>query len=281
MFRLLILSSVVGCGRFRDDIEPTLDADTTHTAVVERDLSYGAAALDLYLPAREHAPVVVWVHGGAWAVGDKGNAMDHKVAAWNAAGWAVASINYRLSPNPPTNDPARVMYPMHPRDVAEAIQWLVTHAPEHGLDASRIAIAGHSAGAHLVALVGTDPRFGVRDQLRCVASLDTEAYDIVAALADPSSQQRMILENAFGTDPAVHVQASPQTYASGAHAPFLVVTRGSTSRKATQRAFAVAVGAELVDASGYSHEEVNDAVGADDIVTPPLMAHLHACLDGP
>ncbi len=85
--------------------------------------------LDLYLPdspAQGARPVVIWVHGGGWMNGDKGNQTADKAKLFTDAGYILASINYRLSPvvPPTTFDPARIRYPEHPRDVASAINWV-------------------------------------------------------------------------------------------------------------------------------------------------------------
>lgn len=273
----------------------------TNAAVVLRDEVYASLAgvdqtllsLDLYAPSNhcEPMPIVIWVHGGAWAIGDKGNGMQDKVSLINGQGWLLVSVNYRLSPEVASVDPNRVMYPDHPRDVASAIAWVRSHGAEYGGDVTRIALLGHSSGAHLVALVATDASFleaegeGV-GSLACVGSFDTEAYDVPRALSSASDQQRMILENAFGTDPAVQREASPIEHVRANDIPpFILATRGEPSRKAMQESFRAAlsdagVEASVIDASGLSHEEVSDRIGAtgDEVMTPPLMSFLEACL---
>jgi len=105
--------------------------------------------LDLYLPESRGdalAPVVVWVHGGGWKNGSKKNSK----AAWlTEEGYAVASINYRLT------DVA--MWPAQIDDCREAVRWLRRNAGLFALDADRIGSWGGSAGGHLVALMGTLP----------------------------------------------------------------------------------------------------------------------------
>jgi acetyl esterase/lipase len=184
------------------------------------------------------------------------------------------------------------MYPDHPTDVAAALAWVHSHGSELGGDVARIALLGHSAGAHLVALVSTDASFleasalGL-DSVRCVGSFDTEGYDVVAALATASAQQRAILENAFGTDPTVQANASPVTHVAPGKSipPFLIATRGAADRQAIQESFRQAladagVKATMIDASGLTHEEVNDSIGApgDTVMTPPIVAFLEECL---
>lgn len=101
-------------------------------------------ALDLYLPeGKQGAPLVVFVHGGAWS---RGSRTEMPLVAMAPAGFAFASIDYRLSPVAP--------FPAQAHDIKAAIRFLRAKQSEYGYDATRIAIAGTSAGAHLALLVG-------------------------------------------------------------------------------------------------------------------------------
>ena len=118
-------------------------------------LSYGAdrlQAVDYWAAPSTDAPLVVFVHGGGWSRGDK-RMMDgsDKLAHWRAQGYAVASVNYRLVPEATVEEQAA--------DVAAAVAHLKARSGALGFDPERIALVGHSAGAHLVALVGTDPAY--------------------------------------------------------------------------------------------------------------------------
>ena len=114
-------------------------------------LEYGHAAgksllLDLYLPKDGEGPLplIVWVHGGAWSGGDKSPCR----AAWLVErGYAVASVNYRLS--------REAIFPAQIHDCKAAIRWLRANAVTHSLDPERIGVWGSSAGGHLVGLLGT------------------------------------------------------------------------------------------------------------------------------
>lgn len=101
--------------------------------------------LDLLLPAgmRKH-PLVVWVHGGAWRSGSRERV---PIVGLVQAGYAVASIDYRLSPV--------AAFPAQAHDIKAALRYLRANASRYGYDGRRIAIAGASAGGHLAALVGT------------------------------------------------------------------------------------------------------------------------------
>ena len=105
--------------------------------------------LDLYLPKQVASPlpVIVWVHGGGWKNGSKENP---RHAAWLAAkGFAVASINYRLT--------SEAQWPAQIDDCRASVRWLRRNAQKYGLDADHIGAFGSSAGGHLVALMGTRP----------------------------------------------------------------------------------------------------------------------------
>ena len=106
------------------------------------------------------APMLVWVHGGAWRFGtnqalrdtvlhtpggEQPNTQALMRAAFQQAGWAVASINYRYS--------HQALFPGALHDVKEAVRFFRANAHEFGIDPQRIAVAGGSAGGHLSMLV--------------------------------------------------------------------------------------------------------------------------------
>lgn len=100
---------------------------------------------DLYLPenAKTPPPVILWLHGGAWRVGDRRLAPDLK-RFFAARGFAMASIEYRLT--------GEAIFPAQLHDVKTAIRWLRSVASQYGFDGERIGVWGSSAGGHLAAL---------------------------------------------------------------------------------------------------------------------------------
>lgn len=251
-------------------------------------------SLDLYEPVRAEAcppaPLVVYVHGGGYATGDKGNKIADKAARFTAEGWVLASVNYRLSPNPPNDLPGQVRYPVHQQDVAAAISWLTTNASTFDLDPSRIVLLGHSSGANLVSLLSTDTSLltaaGVDPaNIRCTTSLDTE-YDAAAQVAQGVSQEALY-RNALGNDPATWAAASPINHVAdpGPHPDFLILTQGNPRRTNGSEAFGAALveagtPATVIDVNPLTHEAVNEAVGApgDTVVTPPVLEFFRACV---
>ena len=97
----------------------------------------------------EGAPVLVYIHGGAWIIGDKrqqGIPMMHELAS---RGWVCVAINYRLSP--------RATWPAHIVDCKRAVAWVREHIAEYGGDPGFIAVSGGSAGGHLSSLLALTP----------------------------------------------------------------------------------------------------------------------------
>src|SRR5688572_18537977 len=113
---------------------------------------YRPLQLDLYVPdAVVPAPLVVWIHGGGWMMGDRrylpetlrpNQVFDELLAA----GLAVATIDYRHALEAP--------FPAQLHDAKAAVRWLRAHAGEVGVSVERIGVWGESAGGHLAALVG-------------------------------------------------------------------------------------------------------------------------------
>lgn len=293
---LVALVPLLGCSD-AEQAAPTTSGDrapldcTTTGVEVDADIAYlegtGSPAdltsLDVHRPVQAEGcgptPVLVWVHGGGWQVGDRRQQLEDKVELLTSMGWTLVSTNYRLSPE--------VRYPVHNDDVAAALAWVLDHAAELDLDPDRLTVMGHSAGAGIVAALATDARHLERvgrspRDLACVVMLDTEGYDVEAAAADG---RRAYLE-AFGDDPAVWAEASPMRHlaASVGTPRSMVVTRGSVARRTTAERFVdgleqVGADAELLDVTPLDHAAVNRAVGAegDDVVTPPLVAFLRDC----
>jgi acetyl esterase/lipase len=114
------------------------------------DLAYAPHArgvLDLMIPraGASGLPLVIWIHGGGWQSGDKSNRA--QATRLLCRGYAVAAVNYRLS--------GTDVFPAQINDIKAAIRYLRANSPAYGLDGSRFAAFGSSAGGHLAALAGT------------------------------------------------------------------------------------------------------------------------------
>jgi arylformamidase len=183
------------------------DNDPTRAIAGATVLTYGTHADQriLLYPAPDRAkrpPLAIYVHGGGWQRGNP-EMVDAKPAWFNGHGWAFASVGYRMLPDHPVEEQAR--------DVGRAIAHLRGEAARLGYDPDRILLLGHSAGAHLTALVATDPGYAGEHfaAIKGALPIDGAGYDVAAQLAKGGLMTRRIYQPAFGDDPARHAALSP------------------------------------------------------------------------
>ncbi len=200
-------------------------AEAALPAAVQRiaDVPYGtdpAQRMDVYVPTSPtgsgtgtgtnspvasavRAPVIFMVHGGGWRNGDKamGRVVQEKVNRWVPKGFVLISINYRMLPDAPVA--------VQERDVQAALMAAQQRAGTWGADPSRFILMGHSAGAHLVALLNARApqalREGAWPWLGTVA-LDGAMMNVPARMRVPHLP---LYDDAFGADPAYWVAMSP------------------------------------------------------------------------
>lgn len=238
---------------------------------VRRDIVYAesgsATSLDVYTPpGGGKRPIMIWVHGGGWRHGDKKHVLI-KPAAFNSHGFVFVSINYRLQPG--------VTYGDQATDVAQAVRWVHAHAAEFGGAPNRIFIMGHSAGAHLAALVACDGSYlesaGLKlSDLQGVILLDGAAYDIPRQLelARLPRMKEMYLE-AFGEERDKQLDASPITHiaANKGIPPYLILyvaTRRDGQSQSTalaERLTAAGTPTKLVAAKDKTHATISGDFG--------------------
>ena len=241
-----------------------------------RELAYGTDSkqrFDLLVPAAAtRAPLLLFVHGGGWSIGDKRSGAGVKAAHFTNAGWAFASANYRLVP--------QVTVEQQAADIAAAIAWARRNAAAHGFDPDTIVLMGHSAGAHLVALVGTDPRYlaaaGVPiAAVKGVILLDGAGYDIAGQMARPGNPVAGMYDAAFGNDVARQKALSPTLHAGAPNVAqwlILPIDRRDDS-KAQSEGLAAALrpagaSATVVAVPGESHASLNKGLGEEgDLAT--------------
>lgn len=250
-----------------------------------REIAYGAdpkQRLDLLVPADvKRAPLLLFVHGGGWSIGDKRTGAGVKAAHFTDNGWAFASTNYRLVP--------QVTVEQQAADIAAAIAWSRANAAANGLESDRIVLMGHSAGAHLVALVGTDPRYlaaaGVPiGVVKGVILLDGAGYDIAQQMARPGNLVAGMYDAAFGKDVARQKALSPTLHAAAPNVAnwlMLPIDRRDDS-KAQSEGLASALrpagaSAKVVAVPGESHSSLNKGLGeAGDFATGEVDKFLAA-----
>jgi len=150
------LATAIAGGRSLPATPPTVPAeqDRPCPAVISRDIEYARVdglplTMDIHRPVNSQAtadaaaPLVVYVHGGAWRSGSKAEV---PVVGLIGKGFAIASVDYRLSP--------QARFPAQLHDIKAAIRFLRANAARLGVTADRLGIVGTSAGGHLAALVG-------------------------------------------------------------------------------------------------------------------------------
>jgi arylformamidase len=240
--------------RFRQRMGAGQDAPTGG-----QDIAYGGDRLQhlTFWPAtggKGPAPLVIFVHGGGWSRGDMGNATGAaKVEHFRALGYAVASVNYRLVPAAKVEDQAS--------DVAHAVAALIEQASKLGFDPHKMVLMGHSAGAHLAALVGTDESYfaavGLKpDAVAGVVLLDGAGYDVAQQFAQAGPMLRNTYQTAFGSDPARQRALSSTLHAALPNAPRFLILHIDRDDGAAQSA---ALGAALNKAG--TPAEVKDVGG--------------------
>jgi arylformamidase len=250
-----------------------------------RDVLYGAdpllQSLDVYRPlhAGEALPVLIFLHGGGWSGGDKGRDPTRGVF-FARAGIIYITANYRLSP--------AVRHPAHAEDVARAVAWVRQHIARYGGDRSSVYLMGHSAGAHLAALVASAPKYlervGVPSEIvRGAILLDGSGYDLVKRVPTSGGWIHEMLMNAFGADPSVWRDASPQHQLSREQRPppfLLFHVEGRQASETQARSFAeglrsVGGRAEVIPVADRTHNSIEGRIGtAGDPVGPRIVAFI-------
>jgi len=198
-------------------------------ATVVRDLVYAHAGpremkLDLYRPEKPNGvvPLVVWIHGGAFLSGSK-ESREGEAAVWLAArGYAVASIDYRLS--------QEALFPAQKEDCEAAVRWLRANAARFGLEGSRIGVFGASAGGHLAAMLGTAGSAAglVQAVVDFYGPTDFNKMDAAALPGgmkhNPAdSPESRLIGGLIQENPDKVARANPITYVTPAAPPFLIL----------------------------------------------------------
>jgi arylformamidase len=189
---------------------PSQAAVTLPGSLIMLDVAYvdqptPLQTLDVYAPSdAKGAPVVVFVHGGEWAKGDKSN-VSVKPKFFNSNGVIFISLNYRLSGT--DRHPAQV------DDISSALRWTRDNIEKFGGDRKKILLMGHSAGCHMVTLVGLDAQYlakvGMKpSDLAGVISWSGGAFDLPEKVAQGGMYADFIHQN-FGDDTADWKAASP------------------------------------------------------------------------
>jgi len=204
-------------------IVDVLNATAESTNIeITRDIPYGEgerAKLDVYRPSKaagapQGAPVAVFYYGGGWESGEKAS-YAFVAAALAAQGIVTVVPDYRIYPE--------VRFPDFLTDAARAARWAKDHAAEFGADPDRIVLAGHSAGAHIAAMltldaqwlntVGLDPR------------RDLAGFVGIAGPYDFLPLESETLKIIFGPSEQL-ARTQPINFVMGGEPPTLLITGG-------------------------------------------------------
>ena len=242
------------------------------------DIPYGpdpAQRFDVYVPlqardAAAPAPVVFFVHGGGWAHGDKTNTrvVEPKIAHWVERGYVVISANYRMLPTPVAQQAD---------DVAAAIAFAQSQAGLWGGDGRRFVLAGHSAGAHLVALIAAGARTATKPQpWRGAILLDSAAFDVTTLM---THRHFGLYDHAFGSDRGYWAAMSPIVQLARPTAPVLAVCSSRRQESCGQAdrfaAKANGLGGKVrVLREDLTHMEINATLGDESDYTAQVDAFL-------
>lgn len=191
-----------------------------------RDIAFGAhprQVLDVFKPdvargvkGAKGAPVVIFVHGGAFVRGDRNvDAEIYSNTLWWFARKGVIGINmeYRLAPE--------AMYPGGAEDVGAAVAWARAHAAEYGGDPDKIFLIGHSAGGTHAAGYAFDPA------IRPAAGHGLAGLILISARVradvEAENPNAFAVKAYFGEDASLYERRSPVTHAAGSKLPTFIV----------------------------------------------------------
>jgi acetyl esterase/lipase len=221
--------------------------------------------LDLYTPRAGGGakPLVIYIHGGGWTGGTSRNAAAYNdfpavMANLASRGYVVASLNYRLAGEAP--------FPAATDDVDAAIRWLKAHAAQYGIDKTRVAVWGGSAGGHLAALAATDcspAQAGAESDCVQAAAIWYGIFDFgtLPMPSGPTPQGPGVFLGCAGAAcKEVGAKASPVTYIDAKDPPFLLIhgTADKTvpvaqSRGMLERLKAAGVKADYIELPDIDH----------------------------
>ncbi|MGJ8593302.1 MAG: alpha/beta hydrolase [Aquaticitalea sp.] len=184
---------------------------------IENPSREGANRLNVFIPNNlneRKVPVLIFIHGGYW---EEGNKDIYGFLGRNFAKHDVVTVipNYRLSPNASYNEMAN--------DVVKIIRWTQDQIEEYGGDSNQIYLMGHSAGGHLIALVVTNPKYGIqKNTIKGVILNDAAGLDMKSYLETypPSSEHNYDIT--WTTNPENWRDASPVYFLDADAPPFLM-----------------------------------------------------------
>ncbi len=239
-------------------------------------------SLDVYsFEGAQNAPVMVYIHGGAWVTGDKSR-VHQKDDFFNNLGYVFISVNYTLVPQTTVEGQLA--------EIDAALGYIVANVARVGGDPQSISLMGHSAGAHLAAMTALRPLANAQallavGGLRAVISNDTRAYNIPRMAAETGGQLGETFGRPFGQTPARWEALSPQMQIDplDAGGPAFLIAHSGQGNAARRGSYAtdfanalrvVGISATVYDGGQYSHAQINKGVGTEAGITSAIAVFM-------
>jgi acetyl esterase/lipase len=204
---IMLLALLSGCAA----LTPPPPGESIKGNIVYARRPTGNLHLDLYLPAAPPPhPLVIWIHGGGWRIGDKSLLLF--LRKLTRQGFAIASIQYRLS--------GKAKYPAAVIDCRDALHWLEQNGARYGLDREHIFLSGASAGGHLAALLALETG---RPEIKAVCVL-YPATDLTGFANQNVNRGYLpdFLGGSVDQKRAQAIQGSPVNHVTSNAPPFLI-----------------------------------------------------------
>lgn len=234
--------------------------------------------LDIHTPEKLRArnlPVMFWIHGGGWQVGDKSD-VGLKPKVLTERGFIFVSTNYRLLPDVKMDELIA--------DVAKSLGWVHRNIAKYGGDPKRIFVGGHSAGAQIAALICTDDRYLKKEgmtfeALKGCVPVDGDTYDIPKIIS--TAEHRCMIygwklptyghRQKFGNDPEKHIDFSAVTHVASDKGipPFLLLYfSGNPDTGAQAKILASALRSGKIPVTSFGKQDSNHRALNNDLGKP-------------
>ncbi|MFQ6677056.1 MAG: alpha/beta hydrolase fold domain-containing protein [Fidelibacterota bacterium] len=191
--------------------------------LVYKETDQRSLRLDIYKrnSITKLAPAIIFIHGGGWHKGDKDDYLVYCLS-FAEKGYVTASLSYRFS--------QEAIFPAPLEDIICGIRWIKSHGDEYGIDSSRVALVGGSAGAHLAMMAAytADELFfeskcndeGISTEVQAIVNLygPTDLTTDFAIAQEPTPR---FLGSTYGENPDIYLKASPIHYISPDDPPTL------------------------------------------------------------
>lgn len=268
---------------FSDD-EEEREAKFSKEVRLFSNISYGPDTkerFDVYAPLHVNTaslvPVIFMVHGGAWKIGDKKHqsVVENKVKYWVKKGYIVISTNYKMLPDTPVSEQVK--------EVAKALGTAQNQSVSWGGDKAKFIVMGHSAGAHIIALIASSTSLYTQNSITppiAAVLLDSAVMDTPALMR---AKHMRLYDQAFGSDPIYWQSLSPYHQLSSMRMPLLAVcsTKRDDSCPQTESFLSKAssLGTKtMLLKENMSHKEINQRLGDDSRYTKAVDDFLNSVI---